>query len=244
MEEKKISGLGVASLVLGIIGMLLSCLFVGIFPSIIGLILAIVGMTNKKSKHGTCIAGLVCSVIGIGIFLIMLLFVGLESDEETVKKVENNSTESIIEEEKSDIVEEETENVEVEEKNYFTVGESFEVDGLVVTINALNNNFTDYEDPYGFNELESGKKYISAAFTFENNGKSDKYVSIYDFDCYADGTACEQSYAFGGDFINTTLSSGRNASFETYYVVPVDCEVIELEYNVNMFTNEKVLIRY
>lgn len=230
MEEKKTSGLGIASLILGIIGMLLSCLAIGIFPCIIALILAIIGLTNKNTKNGTCIGGLVCSVIGIGIFLIFVLLIGSSSDSDSVKKVENTSSKQI--------------EVEKEEKEFFTAGESFDAKGLVVTINELNSEFTDYDDPYGLNELEDGKKYIKASFTFENNSDSEKYVSIYDFDCYADGTTCEQHYSFGGDFINTNLSPTRNVSFDTYYIVPADCEVIELEYKINMFSDEIVLIRF
>lgn len=230
MEEKKTSGLGIASLILGIIGMLLSCLAIGIFPCIIALILAIIGITNKNTKNGTCIGGLVCSVIGIGIFLIFVLLIGSSSDSDSVKKVENTSSKQI--------------EVEKEEKEFFTAGESFDSKGLVVTINELNSEFTDYDDPYGLNELEDGKKYIKASFTFENNSDSEKYVSIYDFDCYADGTTCEQYYSFGGDFINTNLSPTRNVSFDTYYIVPADCEVIELEYKINMFSDEIVLIRF
>ena len=230
MEEKKTSGLGIASLILGIIGMLLSCLAIGIFPCIIALILAIIGLTNKNTKNGTCIGGLVCSVIGIGIFLIFVLLIGSSSDSDSVKKVENTSSKQI--------------EVEKEEKEFFTAGESFDAKGLVVTINELNSEFTDYDDPYGLNELEDGKKYIKASFTFENNSDSEKYVSIYDFDCYADGTTCEQHYSFGGDFINTNLSPTRNVSFDTYYIVADDCEVSELEYKINMFSDEIVLIRF
>ena len=230
MEEKRTSGLGIASLILGIIGLLLSCLAIGIFPCIIALILAIIGITNKKTKNGTCIGGLVCSVIGIGIFLIVVLLIGCSSDSDSVKKVENTSSKQI--------------EVKKEEKEFFTAGESFDAKGLVITINELNSEFTDYDDPYGLNELEDGKKYIKASFTFENNSDSEKYVSIYDFSCYADGTTCEQHYSFGGDFINTNLSPTRNVSFDTYYIVPADCEVIELEYKINMFSDEIVLIRF
>ena len=71
-----------------------------------------------------------------------------------------------------------------------------------------------------------------------------KYVSIYDFDCYADNTICEQKYGLDDcDFINTNLSSGRNVTFKTYYSVPVDAQSIELEYETNVWTNEKAIIK-
>lgn len=84
----KQSGLGIASLILGIIGMLLSCVVIGVVPCVIGLILAIVGLTQKDRKHGTAIAGLVCSVIGIGIFLLEIFVIGASgSDSSAVSNV-------------------------------------------------------------------------------------------------------------------------------------------------------------
>lgn len=45
------------------------------------------------------------------------------------------------------------------------------------------------------------------------------------------------------DFMNTNLSPGRNISFKTYYTVPVNAQSIELEYETNMWTEEKVVIK-
>lgn len=95
MEEKKTSGLGIASLILGIIGMLLSCIAIGIFPCVLGLILALIGIANKKTKHGTCIAGLVCSVIGIGIFLIAMFFMDSLSNTNDTVSVSTTSSSDI-----------------------------------------------------------------------------------------------------------------------------------------------------
>ena len=43
--------------------------------------------------------------------------------------------------------------------------------------------------------------------------------------------------------MNTNLSSGRNVSFKTYYAVPVNANSIELEYETNAWTSEKVIIK-
>ena len=99
--QKRQSGIGIASLILGIIGMLLSCIAIGIVPCAIGLILAIIGITQKDKAHGTSIAGLVCSTIGIGIFLLGIFFFGDSNDSsknisENTGAVEiyNNSSDS------------------------------------------------------------------------------------------------------------------------------------------------------
>lgn len=131
-----------------------------------------------------------------------------------------------------------------EEQNELTVGSTFEKNGLKITVNDASLDFTDYSDDYNMYSPADGMKYIMVSFTFENSGDSDAYVSIYDFDCYADNAACEQAYLPDeSDFINTNLSSGRNISFQTYYSVPTDAQSIELEYETNVWTGEKKIIK-
>lgn len=71
-------GVSIASLVLGIAGILFDCCCgVGIIFGIIGLILAIVG--NKQQKSGVGTAGLVCSIIALvfgAIYLLYAVFIG------------------------------------------------------------------------------------------------------------------------------------------------------------------------
>ena len=81
-----------------------------------------------------------------------------------------------------------------ESDNVVMVGGSFEKDGLKGTVNDADTDFTDYDDPYGFYKPGDGKKYVKADFSFENNGKSDAYVSSADFSCYADNESCDQSF--------------------------------------------------
>lgn len=87
-EDVVQSGTGIAALVFGIIGLLLSCIVIGIIPCIIGAVLAAVTLSKKNVKHGTAIGGLVCSVIGIGIFLLFMFFVNAFSND----KSSNNET--------------------------------------------------------------------------------------------------------------------------------------------------------
>lgn len=128
--------------------------------------------------------------------------------------------------------------------NELTVGSSFEKNGLKITVNDASLSYQGYDNEFGLYDLPAGMKYIMVSFTFENNGDSDAYVSIYDFKCYADNTACEQAYLSDeSDFMNTNLSSGRNISFQTYYSVPVDAQSIELEYETDFWTGEKAIVK-
>ena len=73
------NGAGLASLILGIIGLLLCWLLgIGIVPGIIGLILGVVGMRRAKrglaTNRGVAIAGVVTSVIAIIASAVFLAF--------------------------------------------------------------------------------------------------------------------------------------------------------------------------
>lgn len=228
-EKKKNSGLSIVAAILA--------LFTCTAP--IGIILAVVDLITAKKgekKHG-------CSwfaiIFGTLAFIVLVSNLGKSSDNKNVSEIMDTSpTEEVANEsEYSESSESKDDGKNISE------GESFENNGLKVTINDVDADFTDYEDEYGLYKLDEGKKYIKISFTYENSGDSDKYVSIYDYDCYADGTLCEQSYNFGGDFINANISPSRNVSFDTYYVVPKDAESIELEYTANIWTGEKVIIK-
>lgn len=82
MNEKKSNVLSILSLIFGIIGLLLSCLTVGIVLCIPALILGIVALTKKQSK-GMSIAGIVCSAIGILIAGVVLIAGLSGSDSKT-----------------------------------------------------------------------------------------------------------------------------------------------------------------
>lgn len=92
--------MGVASLVLGIIGLVLSFVpFIGLFGlvlAIIGLILGIIDWVQKKKKdekHGQAVAGVVCSALAI-LFIIfytilfgaLIVSVAENVDEEKVQE--------------------------------------------------------------------------------------------------------------------------------------------------------------
>lgn len=245
LQKPEGAGLAVASLVLGIIGFIFTFIVIGIIPSIIGLILGIIALATKKPKKGMSIAGIALSVLSILMLVGIMSLVPSESNNNNVVEVQEDIEEETPEENAQvdeDPVEDDTESQD-ELSSELGVGSSFETEGLKVTINDANLEFTEYDDEYGLYTPEEGMKYIMVSFTFENIGDSDEYVSIYDFDCYADNTACEQAYLpDGSDFMNTNLSPGRNVSFNTYYTVPANAQSIELEYETDLWTGEKATI--
>lgn len=199
MEEKKTSGLGIASLILGIIGMLLSCIAIGIVPCIIGLILAIIGIANKNRKHGTCIAGLVCSVIGIGIFLIMIFFFNNIGNNEE-KNIEHTNNSEIITnntKEKSDFSESDFETNEYIYEN--TIGDTLYFVSIKNNSNtniSVSGNATAYDDSNNAIGADSAEIYAL--------GSGEEQLLYFYFDSVTDVKNVEYTLNYEKDNIFTS----------------------------------------
>lgn len=189
---------------------------------------------------------------GIGKWIIIAVIVVLilgsvgGGDDESTNTGNSNTTESQNTESKNtenqNNQDDTKENAE-KENNVFKEGDTIEAGDLKFSVDKIETNYTDYDNQYGLHDLKDGMKYIKLSFTFENVGDSDSYVSIYDFDCYADGVLCEQYFMFDEDFINANLSAGRKVSYSIYFTVPKDAKEVELEYTKNIWTSEKIIIK-
>lgn len=124
-------------------------------------------------------------------------------------------------------------------KTTFVVGETFINNGKEIKFISANQNFTGYNR---YATVPSGYKVLEVVFDFANNGTSDFYYSSGDLDCYADDEKCEKFYYVNGSasFLDT-LSPGRTASNQkTYFLIPENANSIDLEYETNWWTENKV----
>ena len=253
-QNSKSNGLAIASLVLGILGLVLACLGIGAIIGAIAVIFAIIVLATHKGGKGLAIAGLVTGIIAI---IIGASIFGNSGNKDVQKEIDKvvEQNESSSNDNNVEATEEATPTTEPAEtaqptaeptaepaNETLTVGSTYEKNGLKVTL-------TDYNPEYicenQYMQPADGMKYIEFGFTYENTGSDgDKYVSIYDCDCYADNTLCDAAYIGSNDFINANISPGRNVSFKIYFQVPAGAQSIELEYNSNSFwSSEKVVFK-
>ena len=102
----------------------------------------------------------------------------------------------------------------------------------------------DYEEENEYMQPADGNKYIFLKFAFINtSSKSDASISFYNFECYADGYACEMHYN-DDEALSATLSAGRSTSGKIYFEVPADAEEIEVEYTTNYFSSDKITFTF
>nr|WP_316621122.1 DUF4352 domain-containing protein [uncultured Ruminococcus sp.] len=127
----------------------------------------------------------------------------------------------------------------VEEPSSYSVGDSYEVKGLVMTVDSCQEYVSDNE----FLQPEDGNYFLAVHITFQNNSKDDKSVGPGFFKCYVDDKAYDNTYFAGNDYLSyDDLSSGRSSSGTIYYELPINADSIELEYTPSYWSNSKRVI--
>lgn len=239
--------MSVASLILGIIGLLTSCIVIGIIPSIIGLILGILSMKSTKNK-GASIAGIVTSAVGILIFVIILVgAMGISdsvNEEEPVKvetsaeleseaEVESEEVSEATEEETTTVAESETE----EEQVTFGIGETAELNDVQVTM-------LDYYETSGsdYNKPSDGNTFVLIEFEVANNSDEEIIVSsMMSFEAYADDYSLNYSIAAilesDENQLDGTIAPGKKMKGEIGYEVPADWSDIEIHFTESVWSD-------
>lgn len=198
------------------------------------------GAAPKEKKKGSCLKTV---LIALGIlFLIGIIgsaLGGKDSKKEETPAQGEQETEAPKDENTPSESKEEAETKK-EEKDKYSVGDTWENKYVLVSFDECGEYVSDNE----FIQPADGNKFIYAKFTFENIGSSDTTVAYWDFDCYADGYACEGTYGADDSGFTQTLSSGRKISGSIYFEVPENVAEIEFEFSPSFWTSEKVVFVY
>ena len=236
----KQSGFGIASLVLGIVSILLACVGIGIFPAILGIIFAIIGLVVKDRKRGTAIAGLICSIVGVVFFLFAFLVADSilsTVDEESPKKVETVEQSEVETDSESANADDSSEEV-TEVDNSFSVGEVVETSDFRISFLSAEEYVSDNQ----FIQPKEGYAYYKMEFEFENISDSDKSVSsMIGWNCYADSYKADQTWIGDDKGLDASLSAGKKTKGAVFFEIPKDAQSIELEYETNFWTEDKLI---
>lgn len=168
-------------------------------------------------------------LIVIAAFILIGMFSG--SDENTENSDTPVNNDSIVQTNETTTA---TETTTV--KTNFIPGDSVYDGNLKITYVSAEewNGYDQYFGP------KNGNKIIRLKFDFVNEGDTDTYINS--FDCYADNKATESYYS--GDEtlpIFEMLSAGRTTSGYIYFEVPENAENIEIEYEVNAWSDKKAI---
>lgn len=90
----KQSGFGIASLILGIIGILTLCIVLGIVPAILSIVFGIIAIANKDNKKALPIIGIVLSSIAIigSVFVAIFALSDTNNDKSNTEEITTEIT--------------------------------------------------------------------------------------------------------------------------------------------------------
>ena len=114
--------------------------------------------------------------------------------------------------------------------------------GEVLTANDLKITYVSCEEFKDYNQYlgpKEGNKIIKISLNVENTGSSDRFISVYEFECYADNAQMDAHYE--DDDLSATLSAGRTAKGSVYFEVPKNAEKIEVEYETDFWSSGKAI---
>jgi len=134
--------------------------------------------------------------------------------------------------------------VDVTQGNTSSAPETIKVNvGETLNTDKLKVSYVNCEQYKGYNQYlgpKDGNVIYRLEFAVENIGDSDAYISTFDFNCYADGVACDEYYG-GDDDLSATVSAGRKATGAVYFEVPANATEIEVEYETDWWTDSKAI---
>lgn len=168
-SAEKMSVLSILSIIFGVIGLLSSCLFIGIIPAIIGLIFGILAVVKKDKR---AIIGIVCSIIGliIGGCMLAWMISDISKENEVRDLIKNGKYETALEK-----IESYSFSSSVEEQFYYDiyVGQEKYDDAFLLIFSYIEENY-DEIDTISEERIEKLKR-IYDFVSVENQAKLEQF---------------------------------------------------------------------
>lgn len=122
--------------------------------------------------------------------------------------------------------------------NTYAPGDVINANGLEITYVKAEKHIEDNM----FLQPEEGYMYIRLFLSVDNKSDSDKFISSFEFTCYADGKKAESYYSSTEALEGGTLSAGRKDEGYIYFKVPTTAQEIEVEYETSFWTDKKAIL--
>ena len=180
------------------------------------------------------IFGVIAAVI---VVIIIAASGGSSSDDKNKVESVNGASQTQSADEKSD--DSKSDDSTASDNQKITAGHAITIDNeLKISYLKCDTNFKKYSK---YATVGKGKKVISATFKIENVSDTDQYIDT--INCYADDKKCDSFYSvedYDDPFFDS-ISAGRSIEGTVYFEVPSNAKNIELEFENNVWTNDKVV---
>lgn len=189
---------------------------------------------KKKKKKRLIIFGVIAAVI---VVIIIASSGGSSSDDKNKVESVNGASQTQSADEKSD--DSKSDDSTASDNQKITAGHAITIDNeLKISYLKCDTNFKKYSK---YATVGKGKKVISATFKIENVSDTDQYIDT--INCYADDKKCDSFYSvedYDDPFFDS-ISAGRSIEGTVYFEVPSNAKNIELEFENNVWTEDKVV---
>lgn len=189
---------------------------------------------KKKKKKRLIIFGVIAAVI---VVIIIASSGGSSSDDKNKVESVNGASQTQSADEKSN--DSKSDDSTASDNQKITAGHAITIDNeLKISYLKCDTNFKKYSK---YATVGKGKKVISATFKIENVSDTDQYIDT--INCYADDKKCDSFYSvedYDDPFFDS-ISAGRSIEGTVYFEVPSNAKNIELEFENNVWTNDKVV---
>ncbi len=125
------------------------------------------------------------------------------------------------------------------EDPYYHAGDVIDANGLRITYVKAEK----HKEKNQFLQPKDGYMYVKLYLSVENTADTDRYISSFEFNCYADGKKQEALYTSDEALEGGELSSGRADEGYIYFSVPKDAKDIEVEYETSFWTDKKAILK-
>lgn len=185
---------------------------------------------------------IICLILAILLFAFMAVASSNDDDDDKDFSIHSGSSKSSSKSDEKESDDADNDDEESSENNKLYVGDTLDVKGLKITYEKAEKYTSDNE----FIQPEKGNMYIRMFFSIKNDSGKDKTIGSFDFECYADGEACNKEYLTGDEVLDsvTTLSDGRSTKGYVYFEVPKTAKVIEVEYETSWLKSSKAIFVY
>ena len=194
---------------------------------------------KKKKKKRLIIFGVIAAVI---VVIIIASSGGSSSDDKNKVESVNGASQTQSADEKSDdgkSDDSKSDDNTASDNQKITAGHAITIDNeLKISYLKCDTNFKKYSK---YATVGKGKKVISATFKIENVSDTDQYIDT--INCYADDKKCDSFYSvedYDDPFFDS-ISAGRSIEGTVYFEVPKNAKDIELEFENNVWTEDKVI---
>lgn len=194
---------------------------------------------KKKKKKRLIIFGVIAAVI---VVIIIAASGGSSSDDKNKVESVNGASQTQSADEKSDdgkSDDSKSDDSTASDNQKITAGHAITIDNeLKISYLKCDTNFKKYSK---YATVGKGKKVISATFKIENVSDTDQYIDT--INCYADDKKCDSFYSvedYDDPFFDS-ISAGRSIEGTVYFEVPSNAKNIELEFENNVWTEDKVV---